>query len=151
MLEQRYAQQLVVHLGFDEELAHQIEAGSDAFLMPSRYEPCGLNQMYSQIYGTVPIARETGGLKDTVRNYTPQRLATGKASGFTFRAYDAAKLADAIRRAAKLYHTDRGTWQLLVQSIMHNDFSWDRSAKLYLRTYRYLINHSQQALEASHG
>ena len=151
VLEQRYAQQVVVSLGFDEGLAHLIEAGSDAFLMPSRYEPCGLSQMYSQIYGTVPIVRETGGLRDTVRSFTPQRLEAGKASGFTFRAYDAAKLAEAIRRAAKLFHTDRRTWQSLVQSIMRNDFSWNRSAKLYLRTYRHLANHLQQVLETSHG
>ncbi len=100
-------------LDYDEALAHQIEAGADAFLMPSTYEPCGLNQMYSQRYGTLPIVRETGGLKDTVHNATPKRIAAHEATGFTYRHQAPLKLAEAIRRAALLFHSDRKTWRAL--------------------------------------
>ncbi|HSQ00029.1 MAG TPA: glycogen synthase GlgA, partial [Candidatus Dormibacteraeota bacterium] len=103
----QYPRQVAVTVGFDEGLAHLIEAGADAFLMPSAYEPCGLNQMYSQRYGTVPIVHATGGLKDTVTDVTPARLADGTASGFSFATFDAAHLAESVLRAWRLYADDR--------------------------------------------
>lgn len=126
---------VAVHGGFDDALAHQIEAGADAFLMPSLYEPCGLNQMYSQRYGTIPIVREVGGLKDTVVDFTYERLAVGAASGFSFHSFDVDALLAAIRRAARLYFQDRPTWNALVQHVMGLDHSWTRSARRYLRLY----------------
>jgi starch synthase len=119
-------------------LAHQIEAGADAFLMPSLYEPCGLNQMYSQRYGTVPIVRETGGLKDTVVDFTHERFAAGVASGFSFHSFDVDSLLAAVRRATRLYFDDRATWQALAQHIMQLDHSWKRSAQGVLRLYENL-------------
>ena len=130
-----YPEQVALRLGFDEPLAHQIEAGVDALLMPSLYEPCGLNQMYSQRYGTLPIVRETGGLKDSVINHTPKRLAEGKASGFTFRQFDAKRLLDTIRRAAALYFTDHKAWTKLVKHVMSIDHSWDARARAYIELY----------------
>jgi starch synthase len=147
-----YPQQVAVRLGYNEGLAHRIEAGADAFLMPSSYEPCGLNQMYSQRYGTLPIVRETGGLKDTVVNASPKHIADGSAVGFTFKQYDAAKLAEAIRRAVRLYHSDRKTWRALMANAMRRDFSWHASAQQYLRIYQQLskpANHA--AKEEAHG
>jgi starch synthase len=126
---------VAVHLGFDDAMAHQIEAGADAFLMPSLYEPCGLNQMYSQRYGTVPIVRETGGLKDTVVDFTYERFAAGAASGFSFHSFDVASLLGTIRRAARLYFNDRSTWNALVRHVMSLDHSWARSARQYVRLY----------------
>jgi starch synthase len=140
-----FPQQVAVRLGYDEALAHLIEAGADAFLMPSAYEPCGLNQMYSQLYGTAPIVRETGGLKDTVANATANRLAEGTASGFTFRQYDAAKLADTIRRAARMFHNARETWRALIKSMMKLDYSWEHSARAYVKLYGQLAPERQTA------
>jgi starch synthase len=128
-----------VHVGFDDVLAHQIEAGADAFLMPSRYEPCGLNQMYSQRYGTIPIVRETGGLKDTVVDFTHERFAAGAASGFSFHPFDVDSLLSAVRRAAHLYFHDPTTWQALAQHIMQLDHSWTHSAQRFLRLYQGLL------------
>lgn len=127
-----------VVIGFDESLAHLIEAGSDGFLMPSAYEPCGLNQMYSQRYGTVPIARATGGLRDTVVNYTPERLADGSASGFTFAPLAVDALVDAIRRAEHVYRSEPSTWRALVTHIMGIDHSWQQSATEYRALYDHL-------------
>jgi starch synthase len=124
-----------VVIGFDESLAHLIEAGADAFLMPSVYEPCGLNQMYSQRYGTVPIVRETGGLRDTVVDYTPEGLGAGRVSGFTFGPLSADALAYAIRRAEQLYRTEPAAWRALVSHIMGIDHSWRQSACAYAALY----------------
>jgi starch synthase len=126
---------VAVHVGFDDSLAHRIEAGADAFLMPSLYEPCGLNQMYSQRYGTVPIVRETGGLKDTVVDFTHERFASGAASGFSFHSFDVDSLLSAVRRAARLYFHDPVTWIALAQHIMQLDHSWTHSAQRVLRLY----------------
>ena len=134
-----------VVIGFDESLAHLIEAGSDGFLMPSAYEPCGLNQMYSQRYGTVPIARETGGLRDTVVNFTPAGLAAGTASGFTFSSLTVDALIDAILRAEQLFRTDPATWHALVTHIMQIDHSWQQSAKEYRALYERLSSPSPGA------
>jgi starch synthase len=146
-----YPAQVALRLGYDEPLAHRIIAGVDAFLVPSRYEPCGLTQMYSQRYGTVPIVRATGGLADTVANYTPRRLAEGKASGFSFSAFDAGKLAEAVKRAARLYFADRKSWGKLMRHIMAISHSWDGSARKYEALYRKLAGSRGQHMGASHG
>ena len=133
-------------VAFDEPLAHLVEAGSDMFLMPSRYEPCGLNQMYSLKYGTVPIVRATGGLADTVVDAgAPESgkkggfkpLAAGRANGFAFKPYKAGALAAAVRRALALY-ADRKRWAKLVGIGMRQDFSWARSAGEYAKLYEKL-------------
>lgn len=133
-----HPQQVAVHIGFDDSFAHLIEAGADAFLMPSAYEPCGLNQMYSQRYGTVPIVHATGGLKDTVVDYTPERLAAGTASGFCFDRFDAAHLAEAILRAWRLYTVARRDWRRLQACCMALDRSWAKSARAYADLYTQL-------------
>jgi starch synthase len=118
-------------IGFDEALAHQIEAGADIFLMPSRFEPCGLNQMYSLRYGTVPVVRATGGLRDTVRNVDP---ASGQGTGFTFEEYTADALLDALRRALEAFR-NRTLWRRIQKTGMRQDFSWDASARQYVEVY----------------
>src|SRR5688572_6446668 len=118
-------------IGFDEGMAHRIEGGADLFLMPSRFEPCGLNQMYSQRYGTVPVVRATGGLADTVRSYDP---ATGSGTGFAFDEYSSQALLSTLRRALRTYE-DRAAWRRLQLAGMQEDFSWDRSARQYVSLY----------------
>ena len=131
-LGKRYAGRLGVKVGFDNTLAHKIEAGSDMFLMPSKYEPCGLNQMYSLKFGTIPIVRATGGLDDTIREFDPE---TGKGNGFKFKAYSSAELIKAVKRARYLYRNNL-LWTKLVQNAMKEDFSWKRSARKYEEVYR---------------
>ncbi|NLV31975.1 MAG: glycogen synthase GlgA [Acidobacteria bacterium] len=126
----RHPGRVGVRLAFDNALAHRIEAGCDIFLMPSRYEPCGLNQLYSLRYGTVPVVRRTGGLADTV---TPWDGARG--TGFLFEDYSAGALVDAVRRALGAY-ADRDEWRRLVVRCMRQDWSWERSARRYLDLYR---------------
>jgi len=134
-LQQQHPGQFAVRIAFDERLAHAIEAGSDAFLMPSRFEPCGLNQLYSLRYGTVPVVRRTGGLADTVCNATPRTLARRTATGIVFQGYTAKALVSAVRRAVALFRKPR-VWDLLVQTGMKQEFSWKRSAGSYVRIYR---------------
>jgi starch synthase len=129
---------IAAHLGYDEVLAHHIEAGADIFLMPSRFEPCGLNQIYSQRYGTVPIVRHTGGLADTVTDTTPETLENNTATGFSFIAPTADALNEAVTRALHAYR-DPGTWQQIIASGMKQDFSWKRSAERYLELYTHLL------------
>jgi starch synthase len=131
-LARAYPRSISTTLGFDESLAHQIEAGADIFLMPSRFEPCGMNQMYSQRYGTVPIVRATGGLSDSV---TDCDAAPGTGTGFLFGDATAANLMEAIRRAVGVF-ADRKRWRTLQLAGMARDFSWDRSARQYLDIYR---------------
>ena len=121
---------MAVRLGFDEALAHRMEAGGDLFLMPSRFEPCGLNQMYSLRYGTVPVVRAVGGLEDTVEDYDGWKRGTG----FKFRDYTPAALLLAVRRAIETYR-DRRAWKGIVSRGMAQDFSWDRSAASYEQVY----------------
>ncbi|MDH7499033.1 MAG: glycogen synthase GlgA [candidate division NC10 bacterium] len=128
----RFPDKVGIRLGFDNALAHKIEAGSDMFLMPSRYEPCGLNQLYSLKYGTIPIVRSTGGLADTIRNYNPR---TRKGNGFAFQEYSSAQLLDAIDRALALYQ-DRRQWKQMMREAMREDYSWEVSAQQYLKLYR---------------
>jgi starch synthase len=130
--------QLAVRLEFSDPLAHRIEAGSDIFLMPSRYEPCGLNQMYSLRYGTVPVVRQTGGLADTIVDTNEATLGAGTANGFSFREDSAAALSETLRRAVDTYrHPD--VWARLVATGMQQDWSWARSAKQYEQLYRETI------------
>jgi starch synthase len=126
--------QVAFYRGFSNELAHLIEAGADMFLMPSVYEPCGLNQMYSLRYGTVPIVHRTGGLADTVELWDP---ATGTGTGIVFDHHDAAGLQWAIEAALAVYR-DRAAWQTLIDNGMAKDFSWDVQGKLYEELYRRL-------------
>lgn len=123
-----------IALRFDNELAHLIEAGSDMFLMPSRYEPCGLNQIYSLRYGTVPVVRATGGLDDTITEF---HAASGNGTGFKFTRYDSGDLLKTIQRAVALFG-DATAWRKLVKNGMAQDFSWETSAKKYVQVYRSL-------------
>ena len=136
-LARQHPGRIAVTIGYAEDLSHRIEAGADMFLMPSRYEPCGLNQMYSQRYGTPPIAHATGGLADTIVHATPTHLATGDATGFLFREMTHHACTDALRRAVKLYR-DVPAWQQLQTAGMQRDFSWKNSALEYLKLYRSL-------------
>ena len=125
---------LAARIGFDEGLAHRIEAGADLFLMPSRYEPCGLNQMYSLRYGTPPVVRAVGGLEDTVEDFDGWTRGTG----FKFRQYAPQALLLAVRRALDAYR-DRRAWRGIVVRGMAQDFSWDRSARSYEALYELLV------------
>jgi starch synthase len=133
-LSQRYAGKMAAHIGFSESLSHWIEAGVDMFVMPSRFEPCGLNQFYSQRYGTPPIVHATGGLADSVIDCTEETLQNGSASGFAFNGMTAENLLDTIQRAVNLYRQTR-LWQALCKNCMAKDFSWQRSAEAYRDVY----------------
>ena len=133
-LAQGHAGQVSTTIGFDEALAHLIEAGADVFLMPSRFEPCGMNQMYSQRYGTPPIVRATGGLADTVVDCTAATLADGSASGFVFQEPSAPALLAAVERAERAWRDDT-TWRALQRNGMARDFGWDASARRYAGLY----------------
>ena len=130
----RFPERLALNLKFDNALAHQIEAGADAFLMPSRFEPCGLNQMYSMRFGTVPIVKRVGGLADTVVDVNPTTLAEKSATGFVFEEHSARHLVDAVKRAMTAFG-DHALWTTLMQAGMRQDFSWTRSASDYVQLY----------------
>ena len=134
-LQRAFPERVVYHRGYSEELAHWIEAASDAFLMPSLYEPCGLNQMYSLKYGTVPIVRRTGGLADSVSAYSP---ATGRGTGVVFDHFDAPALRWALDTTLALY-AQQEHWRRLVANGMAEDFSWTRQGALYIDQYRRLV------------
>jgi len=127
-----------VKIGFDEGLAHRIEAGADIFLMPSRFEPCGLNQMYSLAYGTPPLVRATGGLADTVVNYSPAGLAEGGANGFVCRDATPGAILGTARWAAELWR-DKTQWRQLQRNAMAGDYGWAGPARRYLDLYRRLL------------
>lgn len=131
----KYPKKFASYLGFNDELAHLIEAGSDIFLMPSKYEPCGLNQMYSLAYGTVPVVRETGGLADTVIKFNEK---TEEGTGFVFKKYDSDEMIKELKRALKIFE-DKKTWQKIMRSGMKIDFSWDVSAKRYIELYKTIL------------
>ncbi len=128
---ERHPDKVAVKIGFDNTLAHRIEAGSDIFLMPSRYEPCGLNQIYSLRYGAVPVVRATGGLDDTVQNYD---ASNNQGTGFKFEEYSGAELLGAIRRALATYREPK-VWQVIQANGMLKDFSWKTSAASYVTLY----------------
>ncbi len=129
-----YPDRIALSLGYDEALAHLIEAGADLFLMPSRFEPCGLNQMYSQRYGTVPIVRRVGGLADTVEDATLDNLIEARASGVIFDEAEAEELLEAVHRALKLF-ANKTLWEQIRKVGMGKNFSWHRSALKYIELY----------------
>lgn len=124
-------------IGFDDELAHLIEAGSDMFLMPSKFEPCGLNQLYSLVYGTVPIVRKTGGLADTVQKFNPK---TKTGNGFVFEKYSAKDFIAEIKAAIKIFSTTPDIWKTIQLNGMKSDFSWMNSTKKYVDLYKKLAD-----------
>ncbi len=130
-LNKQYPQKFAVKVAYDNAIAHKIEAGADMFLMPSRYEPCGLNQIYSLKYGTVPAVRSTGGLDDTIE---PWDGKTGKGTGFKFSEYSGEALLNTLHAALAAYKDEKG-WQTLMRNGMSRDFSWTASAKEYVRVY----------------
>ena len=129
---QKYPQKAGIRIAYDDRLAHKIEAGADLFLMPSKYEPCGLNQIYSLKYGTIPVVRATGGLDDTITHYDP---ATKKGNGFKFTRYDAKEFLTTIKMGIGFYFQSEH-WRQLLRNAMAADFSWERSAEAYLKLYR---------------
>ena len=138
-LSQQYPRKLQVHIGYDEKLSHLLEAGSDIFLMPSRFEPCGLNQLYSLRYGTPPVVRRTGGLGDSVTHTSSTTLQKKTASGFVFEEASAKTLLKTIDRAL-YYFAQPAIWKQIVQTGMKLDFSWKRSADDYLALYRKTVS-----------
>ncbi len=134
----RYPDKVAVRFSFDVPLAHQVQAGGDFFVMPSRYEPCGLSQLYSLAYGTVPVVRRTGGLADTVRNINPVHLKRGDATGITFVPLTPEAIVRAVGQAMELY-ADKKRLAKVRQACMREDFSWDRSCREYIRLYEEAI------------
>jgi starch synthase len=135
-LQMQYPTQVKAFIEFNKDLSKKIYAGSDIFLMPSKSEPCGLAQMISSRYGTVPVVRETGGLYDTIK---PYNKFTGEGNGFTFANYNAHEMKDAVKRAVELYK-DAKKWKALTKAIMDVDFSWDVSAEKYMDLYKDVSN-----------
>ena len=138
LLVRKHPRRVGVHVGYDESLAHQIEAGADIFLMPSRFEPCGLNQMYSQRYGTLPVVHATGGLLDSVTDTTKETIVAKTASGFLFVPMTRAALLGGVERAVAAYR-DKKLWRQLQKNGMAKDFSWEASAQRYLELYQTLV------------
>lgn len=130
-IKQDYPEKFAINLAYDNRMAHMIEAGSDMFLMPSKYEPCGLNQMYSLKYGTIPIVHATGGLADTIDDYDPE---THQGNGFSFTNYSSEALLKTIRRGLRTFR-NKAQWKFLRDNAMRCDFSWEVSAKKYLELY----------------
>jgi starch synthase len=130
-LAKQFPKKIAVKVAYDNAIAHKIEAGADMFLMPSRYEPCGLNQIYSLKYGTVPIVRATGGLDDTIE---PWDARTGKGTGFKFTEYVGESLLLTIKQALQAF-SDQTSWQVLMRNGMNKDFSWNASAREYGKIY----------------
>lgn len=128
-----------VWFGFNEAMAHQIEGGADMFLMPSKYEPSGLNQLYSLRYGTVPVVRAVGGLMDTITDTTPETLAQGTATGFRFGPYTAVAFQSAVHRALACYQYQPEAWRQIIRTGMRQNWSWDRSAAEYEALYRKIL------------
>ena len=134
-LKGRYRNHVCFYRGFSNKLAHMIEAGSDMFLMPSQFEPCGLNQMYSLRYGTVPIVRRTGGLADSVQLFEP---SSGKGTGIVFDDYSASALEWALNAALDLYQ-DKKSWRKLVRNGMAMDYSWKHQGQIYIDLFRQIL------------
>ena len=135
-----------LRISYDNILAHKIEAGADIFLMPSQYEPCGLNQIYSLKYGTVPVVRATGGLDDSIESYDP---ATGRGTGFKFKEYDGAALLAAIRQALAVYRNAPADWRRIQTNGMSKDFSWQASALEYARLYEQAVKSRNRIVETT--
>jgi starch synthase len=146
---QRHPDRVAAQLTFSEALAHRIEAGADMFLMPSRYEPCGLNQLYSLKYGTVPIVRATGGLADTITDVNDETLASGTATGFSFNDYTGQALSQTLHRAVATFRDKPDVWKQLVTTGMKQDWSWSRSARQYVDLYRQAVASRRQSPAAA--
>lgn len=145
-LKERYPRKNGLHIGYNSILAQRIYAGSDMFLMPSRFEPCGLGQLIAMRYGTIPVVRATGGLADTVHDYNP---VTGSGNGFVFSEYTGKALYHAVTRALRVYREEPGQWLKLVRNAMDLDFSWARSGVEYLHLYQEAVNrHMEKARTA---
>jgi starch synthase len=147
-LADRSPNKVAVRLEFNAAMAHKIEAGADVLLMPSRFEPCGLNQLFSLKYGTVPVVRATGGLADTITSMTHETMAAGTANGFAFREYSPLALSETLRQACDLYCTNRQLWQQLMSVGMHQDWSWARSARQYVGLFERTLNKRRRAVPA---
>ena len=130
-LNKQYPQKFALKIAYDDALAHQVEAGSDMFLMPSHYEPCGMNQIYSLRYGTVPVVRAVGGLDDTVENFDPKTL---KGTGFKFKEYSGEALLATLKWASAVYR-NQDAWHALMRNAMAQDHSWPNSAREYMKVY----------------
>ncbi len=143
-LQHQHPGRIAVHLGFSDSLAHQIESAADIFLMPSRYEPCGLNQQYSMQYGTVPVVHRTGGLADTVLDASGSNLAHGRANGFVFDSFDPDSLESALGRAVATLVRQTEVWQQLVHNGMTSDWSWSQSAARYEKLYQWTCQRKRQ-------
>jgi starch synthase len=142
-LSHEHPHRVAARLEFSDALAHRIEAGADMFVMASRYEPCGLNQLYSLRYGTVPIVHHTGGLADTVADADAEHLAAGTANGFSFTRYGSAALEEALDRACHMYVHEPQQWAQLVETGMGQDWSWTHSAQEYLELYGRIVAHKR--------
>jgi starch synthase len=145
MLAGRFPQKVAARLEFSDAMAHQIEAGADIFAMPSRFEPCGLNQLYSLKYGTVPVVRATGGLVDTIVDANDKNLAAGTATGFCFGEYSSFSLAEALERACKAF-ANQETWRRVMETGMRQDWSWAASARQYDELYRATARRARSGL-----
>lgn len=143
--EQRYPGRVSARFRMDGQLAHRIYAGADIFLMPSQFEPCGLSQMIALRYGTLPVVRETGGLRDTVLSYNE---ANGAGNGFSFFNYNAHDMLYTLRRALFFYRQQKDIWRLLQHRAMTGDYSWMHSAEVYLSLYRDMLNHPAEEPQA---
>jgi starch synthase len=139
----KFPGRLAVHIGFDEALAHRLEAGADMLLMPSRFEPCGLTQMQSLRYGTVPVVARCGGLIDTVTETTPASLADSSATGFFIDPLSPEEIVATVQRAVGLFRRPRD-WRRLMRQGMQQDFSWEQSARCYEAVYRKALAASRQ-------
>lgn len=142
--EQHYPGRVAARFRMDGALAHRIYAGADLFLMPSQFEPCGLSQMIALRYGTIPVVRETGGLRDTVLSYNE---ANSAGNGFTFFNYNAHDMLFTLRRALYFFRENQPVWQLLQHRAMTGDYSWSHSAETYLSLYQHLMDHCHHELE----
>ena len=134
-----YPEKIGLFIGFDEGLAHLVEAGADMFLMPSQFEPSGLNQLYSLRYGTVPVVRAVGGLYDTIADATPEAVAAGTATGFRFGPYTPTAFQQTVHRALACYHYRPEVWRQIVKTGMKQDWSWGQAAGKYVELYQAAI------------
>jgi starch synthase len=137
-LHDRFRHKVCFYRGFQNQLAHMIEAGADIFLMPSRFEPCGLNQIYSLKYGTIPVVRKTGGLNDTVQNFDPQ---SGYGTGFVFEHFTSQGLLWGMQQALETW-MNKSAWRRLMYNAMSVNYSWETQVVHYLNAYRALVHHS---------
>jgi starch synthase len=136
--ERAHPGRVAVRIAYDEQLAHRLVAGADAIVVPSRFEPCGLTQLYGLRYGTLPVVRRVGGLADTVVDANDVHLRDGSATGFVFEAATPVALEHAVERAVALYRQPEA-WQRVMRQAMAQDFSWDHAARDYLALYRELV------------